>query len=144
MADAAAILATDDATLGEGYFSVGRNGRREGAIRELGHTKVNGPSIGPVVRRYDAIRHDTEPHAAGGVVSSTFLEIRARLGRQAAERLLWAVIRDDAAWRQGGSWREFAQAIQRAAEHLWSSSVRGEIAAVAAAMRATKLDTALA
>ncbi|MCW2924089.1 MAG: hypothetical protein JWM98_1493 [Thermoleophilia bacterium] len=140
IADSVAILADGDDTLGEGYYRVDAQGRPMGAVREVGdHSRVSGPTLGNVLHRYaDAIAPHAEEHAAGGVVSSTMVAIRARLGRDRAEALLWAVIRDAAAWRDGGSWRELARALQRAAG---TDAVTQ--AAVGAALAQTGLDAAL-
>jgi hypothetical protein len=138
VADAAAILATGDDTLGEKFFATGRDGRPLGAIRELGTPRIAGVPLGPTIRRYrDAIAKDAEVHAAGGVVSETFIELRRLLGREQAEALLWRVIRDRNAWSTGGSWALLAAALVRAGDAM---VVAG---AVHAALRVTGLDAAL-
>jgi hypothetical protein len=144
IADTVAMLATNDDTLGEGYYKRDASGRYRGAIRELGDHVVSGPTLGGVIRRYqDAIAPGAEEHAAGGVVSATFSQVRARLGRERAEQLVWAVIRDTPAWKSGGSWRELALAIRRDAAAIWSTDPAA-LAAVDAALAATGLDAAAA
>lgn len=144
IADAAAILATGDDVLGEEFFHVGADGRHRGSIRNLGAPgATNGPSLGGVVRRYqDAIRPGTEEHAGGGVVSAAFQHLRASLGRDRAEELLWAVIRDKAAWDTGGSWSELVHALRRQATALWAGDAPA-IAAVESALDATGLSAAV-
>jgi hypothetical protein len=142
MADSMAMLATDDDTLGEGYYKQDANGRYRGAIRELGAHTVSGPTLGPVYKHYaDAIGPKAEEHAAGGVVSATFIAIRGRLGRERAEQLLAAVIRDTEAWRSGGTWRDLALALRRDAAATWPGDAAA-IAAVNAALASTGLDAA--
>ncbi len=143
IADTAAILATGDDTLGEEYFKVDKSGRRTGSIRELGQRRTSGPPIGPVVTRYeDAINPSTEEHAGGGVVSATFRALRAKVGRERSEDLLWAVIRDAQAWTSGGSWRELVLAMRRQAQLLWAGD-RAALAALESALDATGLDAAV-
>jgi hypothetical protein len=142
IADAAAILATGDDTLGEEFFRRDASGRYRGSIRELGGHDTSGPALAGVVTRYqDAIRPGTEEHAGGGVVSATFRTLRAHLGRERAEQLLWAVIRDAQAWRDGGSWRELVLAIRRQAGSVWAGD-SAALDAVEGALRATGLDAA--
>lgn len=142
IADAVAILATGDDTLGEEFFHVDANGRHRGSIRELGARTTSGPALGHVVTRYqDAIKPGTEEHAGGGVVAATFMHVRARLGRERAEQLLWAVIRDTQAWAKGGSWKELALALRRQASAVWANDPAAA-AAVDASLAATGLDAA--
>lgn len=142
IADTVAMLATGDDTLGEGFFRVDASGRHRGSIRELGAKTTSGPSLGPVVRHYrDAISPSVEEHAAGGVVSTAFADIRSRLGRDRAEQLVWAVIRDTTAWTKGGSWKELVLAIRRAAASTWPGDTAAA-AAVEAALLRTGLDAA--
>lgn len=143
IADTVAMLATGDDTLGEGFFVNDASGRPRGSIRELGARRTSGPAIGGVVRRYeDAIRPGTGEHAAGGVVSHAFARVRSALGRDRAEQLVWAVIRDTTAWQDGGSWRGLVAAIHRAAAGAWPGDAAAR-AAVDAALAATGLDAAL-
>lgn len=142
IADAAAILATGDDTLGEEFFHVDANGRHRGSIRELGARTTSGPALGKVVTNYhDALRPGTGEHTGGGVVSKTFMLVRDRLGRDRAEQLLWAVIRDGQAWSKGGSWKELASALRRQAAAVWAGDAAA-LAAVDAALAATGLDAA--
>jgi hypothetical protein len=142
IADAAAILATDDDTLGEEFFLRDANGRHRGSIRELGAKRTSGPPLGPVVTSYrDVQRGDVQEHAAGGVVSATFRSLRAGIGRERAEQLLWAVIRDQPAWKAGGSWKELVESMRRQAQVLWSAD-QAALAGVEQALRATGLDAA--
>jgi hypothetical protein len=142
IADAAAILATGDDTLGEEFFHVDANGRHRGSIRELGARTTSGPALGHVITRYqDAIKPGTEEHAGGGVVARAFMEVRARLGRERAEQLLWAVIRDTTAWNKGGSWKDFVLALRRQASTVWAGDAAAS-SAVEAALTATGLDAA--
>lgn len=144
IADSAAILATGDDTLGEEFFKVGKDGRRTGSIRELGEKRTSGPSLGGVVTNYhDATKSDAEEHAAGGVVSATFRALRARVGRERSEQLLWAVIRDAQAWTSGGSWAELVNAMRRQAQAIWSGDAAA-IAALESALDSTALDDAVA
>jgi hypothetical protein len=142
IADSAAILATDDDTLGEGFFRRGADGRPEGSIRELGRSRTSGPAIGPVVTTYlAASAPNAEVHAAGGVVSAAFRSLRTSLGRDRAEQLLWTVIRDRPAWTDGGSWRELVAAMRRAATTAFANDPK-VAAAVETALHATQLDQA--
>ncbi len=143
IADAAAILATGDDTLGEEFFHVDDAGRYRGSIRDFGGARVtSGPALGHVITRYqDAIKPGTEEHAGGGVVAMTFIQIRARLGRERAEQLLWAVIRDAQAWSKGGSWKELSLALRRQAGVVWAGD-SAATAAVEAALAVTGLDAA--
>lgn len=144
IADAAAMLATDDDTLGEGYYRVDADGRPRGAVRELGARRASGPPVGGIVTTYEqATRTSTEAHAAGGVVSATFRSLRGRIGRERAEALLWRVVRDPQAWTSGGSWRSLADAIRRAAVAGWPDDPTVASAA-AAALHDTGLDEARA
>ncbi|MCZ4495937.1 MAG: hypothetical protein JWM25_520 [Thermoleophilia bacterium] len=140
IADAAALLATNDDTLGEEFFAKGPDGRHQGAIRELGSPRISGMPLGPTIRRYrEASAKGAEVHAAGGVVSETFILLRRSLGRDQAEVLLWRVIRDATAWRQGGTWATLASALTRAAAAMGGTAP----AAMVAALRTTGLDAAL-
>lgn len=142
IADAAAILATDDDTLGEEFFRRDAQGRYRGSIRELGPQRTSGPPVGPVVTSYREVRDGyVEEHAAGGVVSAAFRSLRAQLGRERAEDLLWAVVRDAPAWREGGSWKELVGSMRRQAAQLWSADPAAQ-AALEQALRATGLDAA--
>ncbi len=142
MADAAAILATGDDTLGEEFFKQDASGRYRGSIRELGSHETSGPALASVVTRYqDAIRPGVEEHAGGGVVSATFRALRATVGRERAEQLLWAVIRDSSAWRDGGSWRELVASIRRQGGSIWTGD-SAALAAIDGALHATGLDAA--
>jgi hypothetical protein len=142
IADSMAMLATNDDTLGEGYYKQDASGRYRGAIRELGAHTVSGPTLGPVLKQYqDAISPKAEEHAAGGVVSATFIAIRDRLGRERAEQLLAAVIRDAQAWKSGGTWRDLALALRRDAAALWPADPAAA-AAIDAALASTGLDAA--
>ncbi len=142
IADAAAILATGDDTLGEEFFYVDPSGRHRGSIRELGARTTSGPALGKVVTNYhDALRPGTGEHTGGGVVSRAFMLVRDRLGRDRAEQLLWAVIRDTQAWAKGGSWKELALALRRQAATVWAGDAAA-VAAVDAALAATGLDAA--
>jgi hypothetical protein len=86
IADTVAMLATNDDTLGEEFFLRDAQGRYRGSIRDLGAKTTSGPPVGPIVRHYhDAISPSVEEHAAGGVVSAAFAEIRSRIGRERAE-----------------------------------------------------------
>ena len=144
IADSAAILATNDDTLGEEFFKVDASGRRTGSIRELGRKRTSGPAVGGVVTNYhDAVRPSTEEHAGGGVVSAAFRALRGAIGRERSEDLLWAVIRDSQAWTDGGSWRELVLAMRRQAQLLWAQDAAA-IAALEAALRSTGLDDAVA
>lgn len=140
VADTVAMLATGDDTLGEGFFRTGRDGRPQGAIRELGSTRrASSPPLGPTMRTHaEAARPGAEVHAAGGVVSSAFSVVRTRLGRARAEQLVWAVIRDPQAWVDGGSWGGLARAMRRCADQLWPADP-GARAAIDAALAATGL-----
>lgn len=143
IADAVAILATGDDTLGEEFFSLDANGRYRGSIRELGAHTTSGPALGHVVTNYhDAVRPGTEEHSGGGVVAATFLQVRARLGRERAEQLLWAVIRDTAAWNLGGSWKDLVVSLRRQVATVWAGDP-GASAAVEAALSATGLSAAV-
>lgn len=143
IADSAALLATGDDTLGEEFFHVDPSGRRRGSIRELGARTTSGPAIGAVVRRYqDAIRPGTEEHAGGGVVSAAFIALRTAIGRERAEQLLWAVIRDVPAWRDGGSWRLLVESLRRQAAGIWTGD-QATVDALEAALRQTGLDSAV-
>lgn len=141
IADTVAMLATNDDTLGEEFFLRDASGRYQGSIRELGHKTTSGPAVGPVVKHYhDAISPSVEEHAAGGVVSAAFTIIRTQLGRERAEQLVWAVIRDRSAWNSGGTWRELVLAMRRAAAAVDQTAVN----AVEAALRRTGLASAAA
>ncbi|MCW2927200.1 MAG: hypothetical protein JWM86_1168 [Thermoleophilia bacterium] len=119
IADAAAILATGDDLLGEDFFVRDAAGRPRGAIRDVGSARSGVKTLGHVVTDYAAAtRAGVEEHAAGGVVTATFIALRDQVGRERAEQLLWLVIRDRAAWQQGGSWRSLAEAIRRGAAQL--------------------------
>ena len=119
MADAVALLATNDSLLGEEYF--GRSGGRDavrGAIRDLDPAvrPMRVEVLGPTLRSLDEVKGaGAEVHDAGGVVSTVFVGLRASLGRDVAERLLWSLLRDGATWRAGGSWANFAAGLRRAA-----------------------------
>lgn len=142
IADSAALLATGEDTLGEEFFHRDGAGRYRGSIRELGERTTSGPALGSVVRRYqEAIRPGTEEHAGGGVVSATFMALRGSIGRDRAEQLLWAVVRDANAWRAGGSWRLLVESLRRQAATLWAGDPVG-IDALEAALRQTGLDEA--
>jgi hypothetical protein len=142
IADAAAILATGDDTLGEEFYRRDARGRYRGAIRELGARTISGPALGAVVSNYhDAMRPGTEEHAGGGVVSKTFIVLREGVGRERTEQLLWAVIRDSTAWKNGGSWSALLESIRRQANALWAGDPAA-LAAVEAALAATSLDAA--
>lgn len=144
IADSVALLATGDDTLGEEFFHVDRGGRRRGSIRELGARTTSGPALGSIVRRYeDALRPGTQEHAGGGVVSATFIALRGTLGRARAEQLLWAVVRDAPAWRDGGSWRLLVGSLRRQASTLWPGDAVAS-GALEAALRGTGLDAAVA
>jgi len=139
VADAVAMLATGDDTLGEEYYRVDASGKHRGSIRDLGTHDVHGPAIGAVARTYQqATRPGVEAHEAGGLVSSFIVVLRTALGRERAERVLWAVIRDEAAWKSGGSWAALAAAFQRAG-HVDDATA----AAVSAALTQTGLASAL-
>jgi len=139
MADAVAILATGDDTLGEQFYRVDATGKHRGSIRDLGTHDVHGPSIGAVARTYrQATSPGVEAHEAGGLVPTFIMALRAAIGRDRAERVLWAVIRDTAAWTKGGSWAELAAAFQRAGN---VDAATG--AAVSEALRTTGLADAL-
>lgn len=143
IADSVALLATGDDTLGEEFFRRDAKGRHRGAIRVLGSNDVSGAPLGDVIRHYSQVEaHKDEPHTAGGIVSAAFLSIRSALGRERAEQLLWSVIRDDAAWRTGGSWKAFTAALVRAGERLWSDDATARDA-IRAALRTTGLDVLL-
>jgi hypothetical protein len=142
IADAAAILATGDDTLGEEFFHKDAQGRHRGAIRELGARSVSGPVLGSVVTNLqDAQRPGTGEHAGGGVVSAAFRSLRASVGRERAEQLLWAVIRDTAAWKQGGSWKALAESIRRQSDAVFAGDAAAA-SAVEAALRTTGLHAA--
>jgi hypothetical protein len=144
IADTVSMLATNDDTLGEEFFLRDATGRYEGSIRELGRKTTSGPPVGPVVKHYhDAISPSVEEHAAGGVVSAAFAEIRTRLGRDRAEQLVWAVIRDRSAWTTGGSWRELVLAMRRAVAAVWPNDSLA-VDAVEAALARTGLASAAA
>jgi hypothetical protein len=144
VADTVAMLATNDDTLGEEFFLRDANGRYRGAIRELGQHTTSGAPVGPVVKHYhDAISPSTEDHAAGGVVSAAFALVRSSLGRERAEQLVWAVIRDRSAWVTGGSWRELVLAIRRAAATIWPADAAAAHA-VEGALQRTGLNAAVA
>lgn len=139
IADAAAMLATGDDTLGEGYFRTDATGAHRGSIRDLGRHDVHGPAVGPTSRTYAAATAPgVEPHEAGGLVSTFVAALRASVGRARAERVLWAVIRDSSAWKTGGSWALLAAAFQRAGN---TDDATG--AAVSAALAQTGLAAAL-
>jgi hypothetical protein len=141
IADAVAMLATGDDTLGEEYFNVDAAGRHRGSIRELGAHDASGPAIGAVAHTYArATRSGVEAHEAGGLVSTVVAKLRDRLGSAHTERLLWAVIRDEAAWLQGGSWAALAAAFQRAAD---ASGDAADPIAVRDVLNVTGLDAAL-
>jgi hypothetical protein len=143
LADAAAMLATDDRTLGEGYFRPGPGGPA-GSIREHGPSRTSGPPLNEVERDWRRVRDgQVDAHAAGGVVVATIDVVWRRLGRQRAEQLVWAVIRDERAWLDGGSWSGLADALERAAERLWPGD-QAAAEAVQAALRATNLHLARA
>ena len=135
IADAATLLATGDGTLGEDYWRRDALGRPTGAIRLLGRTAGGAAAgavavIAPTVSTLAAARgHVDAEHTAGGVVTAVFEQLRGALGTGRAERLLWHVITDDAAWSSGGSWDAFAAALRRAAS-------ASELAAVDAALGA--------
>ncbi|MCW2949834.1 MAG: hypothetical protein JWN41_847 [Thermoleophilia bacterium] len=140
IADAVAMLATGDDTVGEGYFRTDATGRHRGSIRDLGAHTVHGPTVGAVARTYlAATSPGVECHEAGGLISTTVAALRLALGRSRAEKLLWSVIRDSAAWAQGGSWKSVAAALQRAAANDVAAA-----SAVTAALRQTGWDAALA
>ena len=67
--------------------------------------------------------------------------VRDSLGRERAEQLLWAVIRDTQAWTKGGSWKELALALRRQAAAVWAGDAAA-VAAVDAALAATGLNAA--
>ncbi len=143
IADAAAILATGDDTLGEEFFYIDAAGRHRGSIRELGARTTSGPALGHVVTKYqDSIRPGSEEHAGGGVVASAVLQIRASVGRERAEQLLWAVIRDTAAWNKGGSWKDLVLSLRRQAAAIWAGDTAAA-AAVESALAATGLNAAV-
>lgn len=144
IADSVALLASGDDTLGEGFYRLDASGRPLGAVREVGDApRLAGPVLGRVLRRYsEAVRPGAQEHAAGGVVSATMIAIRATLGRDRTEALLWAVIRDAAAWNSGGSWRELASALRRCAHTSWPGDAAAS-AAVDSALASTGLDAAL-
>lgn len=143
IADSVALLATGDDTLGEEFFHLDGAGRRRGSIRELGQPTTSGPALGTSVRRYqDAIRPGTEEHAGGGVVSATFITLRTSIGRARAEQLLWAVVRDAPAWRDGGSWRLLVESLRRQAATLWAGDPAA-LEALESALRAAGLDAAV-
>jgi hypothetical protein len=144
IADAAAILATDDDTLGEEFYRVDASGRHRGSIRELGPRRTSGPPVGPVVTDYRQVAGGSvEEHAAGGVVSAAFRSIRAQLGRERAEALLWAVVRDSPSWSSGGSWSSLVASMRAQAQRIWSGDPTA-LAALERALRATGLDTVAA
>jgi len=140
MADAVAIFATGDDTLGEGMYKTGPDGRPMGSVRELGGAhRTSGAPLGVVINTYaQATAPGAEEHAAGGVVSATFIALRASVGRETAERLLWNVIRDAGAWSAGGTWSELARAMRRAA-----GTDAALLTAVDAALASTGLNAAL-
>lgn len=139
MADAVAMLATGDDTLGEEYFIVDATGTHRGSIRDLGAHTVHGPAVGAVARTYaQATRPGVEAHEAGGLVPTFVAQVRAAIGRERAERLLWSVIRDTTAWSSGGTWAALAAAFQRASQGDEATRV-----AVAAALQQTGLSAAL-
>jgi hypothetical protein len=144
IADAVAILATGDDTLGEEFFYLDASGRHRGSIRELGARTTSGPALGTVVTNYhDAVRPGTEEHAGGGVVAGAFMRVRASLGRERAEQLLWAVIRDTQAWSKGGTWKDFVLALRRQVSTVWAGD-SAAAAAVEDALSATGLNAAVA
>ena len=123
IADAVALLATNDSLLGEEYFggggrsASGRDAAR-GAIRDLDPAARRTPVevLGPTIRTLkEAKAPGVDVHDAGGVASTIFVDLRAALGRTAAEQLLWTLLRDSGAWRTGGSWTSFAAGLRRAA-----------------------------
>lgn len=140
MADAVALLATGDSLLGEEYF--GRAAARDavrGAIRDLDPSTRQRPVevLGPTLRTLDEAKQPgIEEHDAGGVASGVFVGLRAALGRDVAERLLWALLRDGASWRAGGSWSGFAAGLRRAAAATGDQRI---VAAVQAQLLAARL-----
>lgn len=142
IADAAAILATGDDTLGEEFFHKDAQGRHRGSIRELGAKRTSGPPLGPIVTNYREVSGGAvEEHAAGGVVSAAFRALRATIGRERAEQLLWAVIRDEPAWRTGGSWQQLVESMRRQSERLWPDDSTAATA-LERSLRVTGLDSA--
>ena len=140
VADGVAMLATGDDTLGEEYFRTDATGRYRGSIRELGAHTSSGRPIGSSAHTYaQATRSGVEAHEAGGLVPAVITQLRARLGRARTEQLLWIVIRDETAWRLGGSWSALAGAFQRAATSLGTDA---DTSAVQDALRVTGLDAA--
>lgn len=142
-ADALSMLATRDWSIGESYFRTGRGAPRE-TIRQVGPSRDGVNKRGePLVTDYRQVARNpqTEEHAAGAVISRTFLELQRRLGWSRAEDLLWTVLHDASAWRGGGSWQQAADAINRAAQSLWPGDATAQ-AAVGASMRVTHLDEA--
>lgn len=140
MADAVALLATNDTLLGEAYFgAAGTRDARRGAIRDLdpASRRTHVDVLGPTLRTLgEAQRPGVEEHDAGGVVTTVFVGLRATLGRELAERVLWLLIRDARAWTSGGSWTAFAQGLRRAGASLPDARIS---AAIDAQLRAAGL-----
>lgn len=142
IADAMAMLATRDWSVGEGYFSSGHRAPT-GTIRDIDPKRRNRPGE-PLVFDWRKVRDGrVEEHAAGAVFSRTIFEVQQKLGWKRAEELVWFVIRDTRAWQTGGSWSLAAASLLAGAQTLWP----GDAAALAAtqhALRVTHLDQALA
>jgi hypothetical protein len=119
LADSVALLVTGDSLLGEGYFANARNDVLRGAVRDLdpdARRNVNIDVVGPTLTTYaQATRRGVDEHDGGGVVSTIFLHLAQQCGRDAAERIVWAVIEDADAWKGGGTWRQFNDALRSAA-----------------------------
>jgi Zn-dependent metalloprotease len=142
MADAMSMIATHDWSIGEDYFHRGVGGRLRETIRDIDpRAHVQGE---PLVVDWRKVRDgNVEDHAAGAVVSRTFYEIVQRLGWTRAQDLLWAVLRDQQTWTNGGTWPQFASGLVRAADTMWPQDAAAQTA-VLAAMQVTHLDAALA
>lgn len=142
-ADALSMLLTRDWSIGEGYF------RRPG---EIAHETIRqvGPSADGVPKRGEAIVTDyrqvaqggVEEHAAGAVIARTFNELQRRIGWSRAEDLIWAIVNDPDAWKNGGTWKQIAASMVASAQRLWPRDASMH-AAVGAAMRSTHLDEAM-
>jgi Zn-dependent metalloprotease len=116
-----------------------RHPAHSSSIRDIAH-----PARGEqVVFDYRKVRNgNIEAHAAGAVFSRTMYELARRVGIRRAQTVLYAVIRDSAAWSNGGSWQQAARALAAAPVSSFPGDAQ-VAAAMAAALRATHLNEAL-